>query len=303
MADGKLDAAIKEAFAEASEGATIEDDDDTDEGTAADEAPEADVEGDESDSEAPSEDGTDVDPREEDVPTSYFGTDLSGLPAKERADIIRTYEEQNKLISQRNREEAEARKAEAAPTTPAAPAEPEQEPELSDEALAQALGLDLEDPSDARTARASVPLARLVLDLKAQVAELSETGTVAAESAHWNGELDRLEAKFGELPVPRVELLEQAAAKGIGDPESAYWAAVGPLRAQLAEEVSKRLSALRTDGKKAATTPRPRSSTPVEATRLEQTDTKLAVAEAAELAARELGISWEDATRQKLPRR
>lgn len=308
MADGHLAAAVKEAATAAFEDSGLpEDPEATVEPltdpivTVAEEAPEDEEKDGGADPGEPAPGaGDEVEPAEEDVPTSYFGTDLSAFPAKERADIIAKFQEQNKLINKLQREDAAKPDTPAAPAveTPAAPVVEPVEPEMTDEVLIEALGLDMEDPYDARTAKVAVPLARLVLDLKNQVEGVVTNSTVAETSQVWNTTLDTLESQYGELPVPRIELLERAADEGIADPTTAYWAAVGPLRAKLANEVSELLKERRASDKKAATTPRPRTSTPVEATRLTNTDTKLAVAEAAELAARELGMDWAEATKR-----
>lgn len=229
----------------------------------------------------------------EPVPDSLFGVDLSSLPEPERKTFIREWTEQNKQISKLQREKAELKQE----TPPAKAAEPELPEPVTDEVLAQALRLDLEDPDDARLAERLIPLARMNLEMKAQLEATASTVSVDAEARYWNGELDKLEARFGKLPEERIELLERAAAKGIADPEAAYWAAVGPIRVAVTEALDRQLKAAQKTGKKAVSTPRPKSGETVQAKALESKTTKEAVAEAAKLAAEELGYDWEDARR------
>jgi len=232
----------------------------------------------------------------EPVPETMFGVDLSALPEPEREVFIREWTEQNKHINKLQREKAELAKAgEKAPEPKSA--EPELPETISDEVLAQALHLDLEDADDARLAERLIPLARMNLEMKQQLEATTSTVNIDAEARFWNGELDKLEKRFGDLPVTRTELLEEAAERGIADPEAAYWAAVGPIRVSVSEALNKQLQAARKTGKQQAATPRPKSSVPTQAKALESKTTKAAVLEAAKLAAEELGFDWEDARR------
>lgn len=227
---------------------------------------------------------------EEEVPTSYFGVDLSALPAEARREVIAAYSEQNKVINQLQRAKAEA--AQAAPAS--APEPVAETEEFTDDSLVTALGLDLDDPVDQQVAPKLLPMARAVLDLKAELEGIKAGTAATSEQVRWDKALDGLEAKFGELPVERVDLFEQAADSGISDPEAAYWAAVGPTRLALMQDLSKRLAETRTEGKRAATTPRTRSASPVDE-KLQSTNVRDATVEAARKAAEKLGISWDDA--------
>lgn len=231
------------------------------------------------------------------VPESLFGIDLSTLPEPERKVFIREWTEQNKQISKLQRDNAELKTEEKPPAKTQEPGEPEA---ITDEVLAQALRLDLEDPDDARLAERLIPLARMNLEMKAQLEATASTVNIDVEMRHWNGELDRLEKRFGEMPIDRTEVLERAAARGIADPEAAYWAAVGPIRVSVSEALAKQLKTAQKTGKVAATTLRPKTSAPTQKTTLESKTTKEAVLEAAKLAAEELGIDWDDARRASL---
>src|SRR6266542_5960086 len=143
-------------------------------------------------SETPTE-GTD------DTPTEYFGVDLSFIEdATERAKWIHEFQERDTFISQLLRDKAEgdeqggdkppAQKPAAEPQEPAPQAE---KPDLSDEALAQALGLDLEDPYDAKLAAIAVPLARQNLELQSKVEDLSSSDAVRETQVYWETSLDK----------------------------------------------------------------------------------------------------------------
>ena len=236
----------------------------------------------------------------DDVPTSYFGVDLSGLPADQRAEIISGWTERDRRLNTLQREKAELTATKPAEPAPA-PAAPEPEPEYpaSDADLAEALGLDLEDPDDEKAARTAIPLARTILELKAQVDGIASQNQAASAAQQFTASLSGLEKEYGELPVEqRATFIETAVSKGL-DAEAAYWAAVGPTRLAIMQDVTKRLADLQAGRKAESTTPRPSGSVPVEQVGLEAKDTKSAVAEAAALAAKELGIDWDEAWRNR----
>jgi hypothetical protein len=240
------------------------------------------LEGDGQESEAEPEasgEGTD------EVPMSLLDVDLSHLSAEDRQAVIKTVEEQNKLIGKLMRERAEG--DEPPEDAPAPTPEP-----LTDEALAQALGLDMENPYDENTAKVALPLARMVLELKAQVEGVASVSQASQAERYWNESLDKLEAENGSLPVPRANFFEYAADNSIDDPELAYWRVMGPARSVLIKEVTARKKAVTAEKKKQATTVRPRTTTPTEKVGLKAKTTKAATLEAAQLAAEELGINW-----------
>lgn len=230
-------------------------------------------------------------------PTEYFGVDLSGLPADQREELIAQWSERDRLINtlQRGQATEPPAQAPAAPAAPPTPVAPEPEPELSDADLAEAFHLDLEDPADEKTAQVAIPLARTILLLKEQVEGLA-AGTAAKDArAEFTSGLSKLETEYGVLPSDsRAALVEAAVTRGI-DADSAYWAAVGPTRLAVMQDVTERLTKLQAQGKASATTPRPGTNVPVEQRALESKDTKSAVAEAAKLAAQELGFDWDEA--------
>jgi hypothetical protein len=226
------------------------------------------------------------------VPESLFGVDITRLEEADRKEFIKEWTEQNKTIQKLQREKAEQA---AAPPPPVA-VEPEQPAvaDLSDEDIAGALGIDLENTLDPAAAKAAIALARGFAELRNEVAELG-TSTEAAETQRtWTAELDRLEVSYGKLPGERADVLAMAKAEGIENPELAYWRVAGPIRFQVAEALDKRLGTARKTAKKAATSPRPKTSAPVNPAKLEAKTAKEAVAEAAKQAIAELGIVLTD---------
>lgn len=245
---------------------------------------------------------TEVAPEEEaaeetPVPTSLYGIDLSVLPDDEaRKTFISEFTETQQHIGKLQRENAALRNSEPVPpVAPAVVAEQEQ-PDLStlsDEQLAEALGINLEDALDPQATKLNLALTRKVLALTQTVERVSTSTATDAMQRTWETALDGLESKFGELPVERIEVLEYAATNGITDPEAAYWAKAGPIRFAVNEALGERLKSSRVAAKKSATTVRPKTSVGVEP-RLESKNVKDAVREAANAAMRELGITFKD---------
>jgi hypothetical protein len=229
----------------------------------------------------------------EELPDEYMGVPLSGLSAEERRAVIDGYKERDTLINKLMRERAEAEAA--TPPEAEAPAESPEE-EFTDQAIAEALGLDLEDPYDLKLAQVAVPLARKNLELEAKVEQQSSLTAAQQEEVRWTKALDALEAQpNGALPVPREVLFKYALDHGIYDPEIAYWAIVGPTRTEVMADVEKLRSMQDRERRLGATTTRPRTGADTVAPPLKATDTKEAVAEAAQRAAKKLNISWDSA--------
>lgn len=232
----------------------------------------------------------------DDVPTSYFGVDLSDLPAEKRAEIIAHFKEQDTLINKLQREKPEGQgQADAVDQPDDSSTAPEP---VTDEALLQAFGLDPEDPFDERAAKVSLPLARQLLELKARFDAMAETQVLADTERYWMTSLDRLETEYGELPISRDAVLEFAAENSLGDPQDAYWRLMGPARQQLVQAAASQRAAQVAAAKEAASTTRPRTAPKTTSPKLESTNVKDAVAEAAKRVADELGLDWGDAAKQ-----
>lgn len=200
--------------------------------------------------EAPAEEETDVtsseEPTEEtvseapegtDVPTEYFGVDLSKLDAAERAALVGEFQQRDKFIQQLLRNKPE--EAAAAETSS------EDDGTISDQELLAALGLDdPDDPYAETTAKVALPLAKLVLNLQEEVTSLKQTSDVERTERFWESSLTGLETKFGALPVSHDEVFKLAAEAGVGDPTDAYWRIMGPARQEVMVEVQRRREAI-----------------------------------------------------------
>lgn len=230
-------------------------------------------------SEAP--EGTD-----EDANTEYYGVDLSGLSAEERASIIAGFQERDKFIQQllRNKPEGEA-EAEATPPDPG-------DEEVSDDDLLKALGLDdPDDPYVEHSAKVALPLAKLVLDLQDRVQDLSNRAELDATERYWNQSLDGLEAQYGKLPASHEEVMKQAASAGVGDPTDAYWRIMGPAKQQVMAEVDKRRATFEKTLKQGAKgTVRPASQTDASEKIIDAKDAKDAVRMAFAQLSKERGL-------------
>lgn len=236
------------------------------------------VDGDESEGEAT-----------DDVPTEYFGVDLSSLPAEVRRDIIAGYQERDKFI------QSLLQKKEETPETAAPPAVDEPPAAVTDEDLLAALGIDVEnDPYAESAAKAALPLARLVLEQQAKLDSLVQRADVNETEQYWRKSLDNLEESYGPLPreVTREALIAYAAQNGIAEPQDAYWRVVGPARKSLLDEVEAKRSAIEVKLKKqgAAASPRPKSTTKTVEKGPESRTVKGAVAEVFNKLAAERGL-------------
>lgn len=229
-------------------------------------------------------DGTD-----EDVPSEYYGVDLSALSAEERAAIVAGFQERDKFIQQllRNKadEPAEAPKA-----------EDPGDAEASDADILQALGLD--DPDDAyaeHTAKVALPLAKLVLSLQEEVSQVKARTELDATERYWQSSLDQLEAKHGGLPVSHAEVMKMAAEAGVGEPVDAYWRIMGPARQEVMAEVQKRRAVMERSLKQSAKgTVRPSTGADTTEAIIDAKDVKDATRQALSMLFRERGISVEE---------
>jgi hypothetical protein len=202
-------------------------------------------------SEAREEQSAEETTADNEVPTEYFGVDLSDLPPDARKEVIAGYQERDKFIQQLLRDKADSPDG-AEPTAEAATPS-ESEGEVSDADILQALGIDPEnDPFAEHTAKAALPLAKMVLSLNEQVAQLTQQNEVSATERYWETSLTALEGQYGKLPVGRDEVLKLAADAGIAEPMDAYWRIMGPGRQEVFSEVQKRRAELEQTLKRSA---------------------------------------------------
>jgi hypothetical protein len=239
--------------------------------------------------------------KQEDAPTSVFGVDLSILPDDEtRAKFIAEFREANKTIGKLQRDNAELRKQEVTPPAPPAPAPaPEivEVSKLTDEQIAEALGINLEASDSPERDQREIALTRTLLEMQERQEKLESNIASTTAATTWDKAFDDLEKRYGVLPeeMPRAEVFGWAAEQRITSPEAAYWAAVGPIRAAVASALQQHVVKLKTASKKGATTPRPTSSADVDENRLQSKNVKDGIKEAFEKAREALGVTLSDA--------
>lgn len=220
-----------------------------------------------------------------------WGVDLSLLPDEaSRGKFLSEWSETQKTIGKLQREKAELAKTPPATDQTPTPAEETLDvSKLSDEQLAQAIGINFAE-ADERDMR-EIAYARLTLEQADRLERLEKGLASSTRTASWDKSLDALEAKFGNLPgeQTRADLFAWAEEQGVDSPEAAYWAAAGPVRALVADSLNQRIIELRTDGKKGATTVRPRSSADTDEGKLTSTNVKDGIKEAFERARAAMG--------------
>jgi len=179
-------------------------------------------------------------PNTDEPPTEYFGVQLGDLPPEVRSSIIEGYQERDKFIQQLLRDKATP-SGDAGPADPAAPAGAGDAPEdISDKEILETLGLDPE--FETPETKAILALARMNVDLHNQVSTLGTKSQLNEAERYWETSLTGLEAEYGKLPpgITHDDVLREAAKANIAEPMDAYWRIMGPGRAAVLAEVTKR---------------------------------------------------------------
>jgi len=225
-------------------------------------------------------------PTAEDAPDSYWGTDLTGIPAEKRAEIVAHFEKQDSTI----------RKLQDRLATPleAAPPATEETPEVTDEELLQVLGLDPDLQGPERGAL--VLMARNQLALEERVEQLTTVESGRAVENSWSKQLDELEASYGAIPGDRAQQLRYAAEEGIVSPADLYFKLSAPVK----KEVEGLASAARREAEKRVQSGglKPRSSAAAPAPVKAGMSMRDAVKAAAAAAQKETGLSWKNAVKR-----
>lgn len=180
-------------------------------------------------------------PVQGDIPATYFGVDLTGIPEEQARAIYESLQQQDTYIHK-----LQARLA-TEPEAPAPPA-PSDEEAITDEALLAALNFDPEDWETQQLAPKILPLARTVLELEAKVEQLATLETTRSVENQWNGQLNELEESYGKLPFDRVQVLRYAIEENIASPFEAYFRLSAPAK----KEVEGAVAAARQQAAKAA---------------------------------------------------
>lgn len=199
----------------------------------------------------------------EEVPTEYFGTDLSHIEdAAVRKEVISALEEQNRAVNRRLQEIAEERKAVEAERKPVVQETPEvKEPEVDD--ILREMGLDTSHPYFEELRPFLEPLALQTWEARQQV----ETSTAAQRELEWargfQSDLTTLEETHGKLPYERADVLALADEHQLYEPKALYWSIMGPIKEKAYQETVSRASKAEEQTrtlKKTVAGPRPRAS-------------------------------------------
>ena len=233
---------------------------------------------------------TEVPSAEEDLPTEYFGLDLSEIPSEKRQEILDRFKEQDRYIQSIQRNKAEEERTQQQP--PEAEAEPEMP---SDDEIMSMLGYDPDDEMYEVKKEVALPMAKMVLQQTAIVQQMAEERQVAEFENQWNTTLDQLEATHGKLPISRDELIDIAIENNIFDPADAYARVYLQGRAAVSKDVEAfKAEALRQAQEKAKPKP-PATTRPVAGeTDPIQPSENLTPREAALKAMKDTGFDWKD---------
>lgn len=221
-----------------------------------------------------------------DLPDEYWGVSLEGIPDEAKQSILDHFAQQDSTI-----QKLQARLAQE-PAAPEPVDEPSDDGEITDEALAIALGYDPEDPYTQPTPK-ELTMARSVIALEDKVDALIQKDEVEAVKANWNRQLDELEEVQGKLPFDRVQILRYAIEEGIASPFEVYFKLSAPGKREVEQTVA---AARREAAKKAeAGGVKPRSSSgdsaPIDP---KTTSLRDAVAIAMKESEKETGLSFKD---------
>lgn len=165
------------------------------------------------------------------LPWYLKDVDLEGIPEDVLAGLVSKFEQQEGYIHKLQE------RLTAEPAAPEPVNEPEDEGEITDEALAIALGYDPEDPYNQPTPR-ELTMARSLIALEDKVDELVQKDTVNTVQAQWNNQLDELEGTYGKLGYDRVQVLRYAIEEGIASPFETYFRLSAPVKREVEQTVA-----------------------------------------------------------------
>ncbi len=167
------------------------------------------------------------------LPSEYWGVSLEGIPDEAKKSILDHFAQQDSTI-----QKLQARLAKE-PDAPAPSDEPADIPaeDITDEALAIALGYDPQDPYNQPTPR-ELQMARSVIALEDKVDALVQKDTVKEVETEWNRQLDELETVQGKLPFDRVQVLRYAIEEGIASPFEVYFKLSAPVKREVEQTVA-----------------------------------------------------------------
>lgn len=186
------------------------------------------------------------------LPDEYWGVSLEGIPDEAKKAVIDHFAQQDSTIQQ-----LQARLAKEPEAPQELPADEPSAEDITDEALAIALGYDpegYEQPS-----QRELTMARSLIALEDKVESLVQKDVVNTVETQWNNQLNELEETYGKLPYDRVQILRYAIEENIASPYETYFKLSAPVKREVEQTVAE---ARRQAAKKAeAGGVHPRSST------------------------------------------
>lgn len=229
--------------------------------------------------------------QETDVPTEFWGVDLSDIPAERRAAILALAEQQESTIHKLQQRLSEQKQPEPAP--------PVEEPVLTDDDILVAIGVDPEDYSVSESARAAlIRMAKATMALEDKVESLATKDTTREVETFWNSELDRLEAENGKLPFDRIQVLQYAVEEGLTDPVGVYFRLSAPVKREVEHAAAEaRREALKREST-GGVRPRTGGGEPIPVTK--GMSMREAVEKAARSAEKTTKLRWRDAVKQRV---
>jgi hypothetical protein len=243
--------------------------------------------------EKPTEEAEAVDDGTADTPEVYWGTDLTGIPAEKRAELIAHFEQQDSTIKKLQGRISALSQPDESASPPETPEEPE---EVSDEALLRAAGLDPEAFETQQAAPMVLPLLRRTLALEDKVDEVLTKSQYNETERAWNSALDELETSYGKLGFDRADVLKYAVAEKVASPYEAYFKLSAPIKREIDQAASiARREALK---KEASGGVKPRGNAAGELVIKKGTSLRDAVMQAAKASEKETKFSWRDAVKR-----
>ncbi len=226
------------------------------------------------------------------VPETYWGVDLTGIPAERRAEVIAHFEQQDSTI-----QKLQARLSQAVQPGPPDNTPPAQPEELTDEALVKALGLDPEtmDPS---ALTPIVTLARSVVELEDRLEGMSTREQAREAETQWNAAMDELETSYGKLPGTRLEQLQYAIDEQVSSPYELYFRLTAPIRQEVSTAAAEARRAALKREQSAGVPPTSRGAEPAPFEK--GISLRDAVAKAAKQAETETKLKWRDAVKRRI---
>lgn len=230
---------------------------------------------------------------DEDVPTEYFGIDLSPYAPEDRKTIIEELRNRDKVIQDTMRSKKSKDDEDEEGDENADP--PVQD--MSDEEIMEALGYSKDDPLYDVKSEVALPIAKQVANLTGFMREFVMEQQTQQFIQNWENTVTSLEDSYGKLPISHEELAQYALDNNIVNPVDAYnrYAMEGQ---KFLRDKTKALNEAKKTAKtkvKEKVKKKPSTARPSAPGNLVPPAKNLTPKEAAAEAAKRLGFDWSDA--------